>query len=625
MTNQRRVFRRPGLRVVLTVAGLLATIGVLAWLAFRTQSNAPARQFELIYPRRATLIATVNASGQIQPAQLVNVSFASPGRVDAVLVQVGEQVLRGAALARLETRELEIRLAQAQAQLRQAEANRQKLLAGASPAELALAEAQLRQAQAQLRQTTGGLSSADLAAAEAQLEQARTILSAAQAGADPTELKLAETQLEQSRAQFDQQRDQLSAAKTNAELAVQTAANALVQAQARYATAKENWEYVQATGNDPVNRSVADPARPGRTRPNKLNDAQQRQYYDAFVQAEANLRSAENSLQQSQVSAENARQAEVNGIRVAEQQVANAQTRRDQVQAGASPDQLAAARAQVATAQANLNRLRGDQRTGALAAAQSAVEQAQARLEQLRADPQPGDLELIAAQVESAQAARDLAQLAFDQATLRAPFAGTVAEVNLKAGEVAGATRPAVVLTDLSSFFIDVLVDEIDISRLAVSQPVTLTLDALPGVTLPGDVQSVAPLAAAQAAVTSYQVRIGARVADQRVRPGMSASADIVVARKPDALLVPRRAVRNDRGRLVVDVTRDQTICTLPPEQRPGRPELEQRPVRTGLSNELLIEVVEGLDEQTCVYVEGIDARLRFFQAGGPSPGVRPR
>lgn len=625
MTNQQRVFRRPGLRVVLTVVGLLATIAVLAWLAFRTQSNAPTRQFELIYPRRATLTATVNASGQIQPAQLVNVSFASPGRVDAVLVQVGEQVPRGAPLARLETRELEIRLAQAQAQLRQAEANRQKLLAGATPAELALAEAQLRQAQAQLRQTTGGLSSADLAAAEAQLDQARTILSAAQAGADPTELKLAETQLEQSRAQLDQQRDQLSAAKTNAELAVQTAANALVQAQARYATAKENWEYVQATGNDPVNRTVADPARPGRTRPNKLNDAQQRQYYDAFVQAEANLRSAENSLQQSQVSAENARQAEVNGIRVAEQQVANAQTRRDQVQAGASPDQLAAARAQVATAQANLNRLRGDQRTGALAAAQSAVEQAQARLEQLRADPQPGDLELIAAQVESAQAARDLAQLAFDQATLRAPFAGTVAEVNLKAGEVAGATRPAVVLTDLSSFFIDVLVDEIDISRLAVSQPVTLTLDALPGVTLPGDVQSVAPLAAAQAAVTSYQVRIGARAADQRVRPGMSASADIVVARKTDALLVPRRAVRNDRGRLVVDVTRDQTICTLPPERRPGRPELEQRPVRTGLSNELLIEVVEGLDEQTCVYVEGIDARLRFFQAGGPPPGVRPR
>ena len=43
-----------------------------------------------------------------------------------------------------------------------------------------------------------------------------------------------------------------------------------------------------------------------------------------------------------------------------------------------------------------------------------------------------------------------------------------------------------------------------------------------------------------------------------------------------------------------------------------------------GLSNEQVIEITAGLDEQTCVYVEGIDARLRLFETRGPPPGARP-
>jgi hypothetical protein len=48
---------------------------------------------------------------------------------------------------------------------------------------------------------------------------------------------------------------------------------------------------------------------------------------------------------------------------------------------------------------------------------------------------------------------------------------------------------------------------------------------------------------------------------------------------------------------------------------------LTQRDVQTGLGNEQVIEVLAGLDERTCVYIEGLDARLDPF--GGPPPGVR--
>ena len=48
------------------------------------------------------------------------------------------------------------------------------------------------------------------------------------------------------------QRDSLSQVKTNAQLGLDRAVNALTEAQASYATAKKNWDYVQETGRDPA-------------------------------------------------------------------------------------------------------------------------------------------------------------------------------------------------------------------------------------------------------------------------------------------------------------------------------------------------------------------------------------
>jgi HlyD family secretion protein len=459
------------------------------------------------------------------------------------------------------------------------------------------------------------VSPADLRAAEAGLTQAQAQLERLTNGPKPSDLQVAEAQLAQSQAQLEAQRDQLSAAKTNAQLQMQQAAGALTQAQSRYSTALQNWQYVQETGNDPS--SSTDPLT-GKKVNRKLDDRQRQLSYVAYVQAEAAMHHAEAALQQAQVAFDNARQAEVNGVQLAEGQVVAAQAQLDTLLAGADADQLAAARAQLATARANLDKLRGEQRRGALDAAQAGVEQAQANLDRLNAGPQQSDLAIAQAQLASAQAQLDLARLTLEEATLTAPFAGTVAEVNLKPGETPSVATPPIVLADLSSFHVDVAVDEIDVSRLAVGQPVTLTLDALPGVALPGQVASINPLATAGASVTSYEVRITTSGGDGRVRAGMSTNADIVVARKEHVLLAPRRAVRNERGRLVADLPKDPAVCALPAEQRPASVELVQRDVKTGLSNEQVIEIVEGLDDQTCVYVEGVDARVRIFERGPP-------
>jgi HlyD family secretion protein len=608
----------PRSRVVVGVVVLLMVAGAAAALLLRGGQAVAPRTYSLISPRIDTLTATVSAAGQIEPERTINLQIGGASRIIELMVDIGERVRAGQPLARGDDRDLQLRLAQAQAALSQAQANEEKLRGGATRSDIAQAQAQLQQAQGQLLQVQGGVTDADLAAAQAQLLQAQAALARLTGGPKQSDIDAAQARIRDAELTLLAQRDQLSATKTNAQIALQQATNTLTQSQSRYSTAKQNWEYVQATGADPIVREVADSTRPGQTKANTLNDSQRQQYYDAFVQAEAALRTAENNVRQAQVSYENALSAERTGVERAEGQLAVSVAQLDQLGAAPEADQIAAARAQVSAARANLTKLGGDQRTGALQAAQAAVSLAEARLAQLEDGPQSADIAAAVAQVESARAQVGLAELALAEATLVAPFDGEVAEINLKVGEVPTPGRPAIVLTDLSRMHVNVTVDEVDISRIVAGQPVTLTLDALPSTTLTGRVETIAPLAVTQSAVTSYRVRIGINAGDQRVRPGMSTNADIIVDRRADVLILPRRAVRNDRGQLVIDLVRDQGLCAVPREQWPERPELDQRNVEVGVSNEQDIEVIAGAGLQDCVFVEGVEVRFRPFS--GPPP-----
>jgi HlyD family secretion protein len=611
--------RWPRPRILIGVFVLVLVAAGIAALFLRTSPTTLTQTYTLVHPRTDILIATVSAAGQIEPDRTINLTLTATGQIADVLVQIGDRVRAGQPLARADDRELLLRVAQAQAAYDQAQANYEKLRGGATDSEIAAAEAQLLQARGQLLQVQGGVTDSDLAAAQAQLQQAQLALASLVNGPKQSDIDAQAARIRDAELTLQAQRDQLSTAKTNTGIALQQTTNALTQAQSRYSTAKQNWEYVQETGADPIVRRVNDPNNPGKTKPNLLNDSQRQQYYDAFVQTEAALQTAENNVRQAQVSYENALAAERNGVERAEGNVTVAQAQLTQLQAGAEAEQIAAARAQVASARANLAKLAGDQRAGALQAAQAAVILAETRLAEAKDGPQSTDIAATEAQLASAKAQLDLAKLALEEATLIAPFDGEIAEVNLKVGELPSPAVPAMVLTDLSRLHVNVTVDEVDISRIAAGQPVTLTLDALQGTALTGRVETIAPLAITQSAVTSYRVRIGINAGDQRVRPGMSTNADIIVNRRDNVLIVPRRAVRNDRGQIVIDVVRNTTLCGIPREQLPAKPELDSRPVQTGLSNEQVIEIISGASAEDCVYIEGIETRFNLLS--GPPRG----
>jgi HlyD family secretion protein len=501
-----------------------------AYAAFGQQPARPAAQ-----SAAATPIAPppdqVVAEAKVVPAQSAALSFPTGGVVAQVLVRAGDHVAAGQPIAALDSAVLQAAAAQAEAALAQAQASYDDLAAGATPQELAIAEAQLRQAQSQLQSISGGVTPADLGAAEAQVRQAQALLARLTAGPHTTDLRAAEAQLRQAQAQLQSQRDQLSVQKTNAERQLQQAADAFTQAQSRDATAKQNWQYVQDTSRDPIQPWLGVDPKTGQKIPNKLSDAQRQQYYDATVQSKAALDSAGSAVQSAQATYDTARQTEVTGIQIAEEQVASAQASLDKLRAGADTDQITAARAQVASAQANLDKLRGDQRGGSVAAAQAAADTAQAQLDKLRAGAPKSKLAVAQAQVASAQAALKLAQANLAGQSLKAPFDGTIATLGLKVGEFVAPGAPVAQLANLSSWQLETDdLTERGVVNIRVGAPAKLTFDAIPGLELAGKVTRVDAFGANSHGDVTYMVVIVPDQADARLRWNMTASATISTA-----------------------------------------------------------------------------------------------
>ncbi len=161
--------------------------------------------------------------------------------------------------------------------------------------------------------------------------------------------------------------------------------------------------------------------------------------------------------------------------------------------------------------------------TAQIGAAQASEAAAQARLTQLQAELDGKAADTFEAAIQQADAAVQSAQIALDQTELRAPSAGTIAQLNLKVGEPAPTNQPAAVLADLSGWQIKTDdVTEIKVPDLKVGQPVTIKIDALPDVTLKGEVESISAVSQVKSGDVVYPVTIKVLENDPKLRWGMT-------------------------------------------------------------------------------------------------------
>lgn len=492
---------------------LVGAVGYVVWTQLNA-ANAALPQFtdqDIAVARKGTLIATVSATGAIEPQTVTALSFLTNGNVAKILVKRGDKVNAGQMLAQLESASLELQLAQAEANLAATEASLMKLKKGPSDTALASAQAQLASAQAAYDALKNPSPSA-VSAAQAQLDSARAQYNRV-LNPDATELAIAKADVDKAKA-------------------------ALEQAQAAY---------------DRIG---------GASNPFSAQTPQALQLQTATLDYQKAL---------------NAFNAKFNPTAA----------------------QLQAALAQVRQAQDALARLEPPQENLVRALAQ--IEQAKDALARLAATAE--DIAQAEAQVAASRAARELAKQRVNEATLVAPTAGTITALDLELGAFVQAGRPVITLADLDNLEIKLSIDETDIPRVQVGQPVLLDLDAFPGQEVNGVVREIAPAATTVQGVVNYDVLIDVDAGNVPIKAGMTANANVQVARQENVLLIPTRSIRAQGSRRLVTILENN--------------ELKEVVVTLGLSNDQETEILSGLSEGAQVLTIALPSNAPSFGGRG--------
>jgi len=221
---------------------------------------------------------------------------------------------------------------------------------------------------------------------------------------------------------------------------------------------------------------------------------------------------------------------------------------------------------------------------------------AEQRRDEMLAGGDSAEVTLRRLEVAAARKALEQSQKEFDEATITAPFDGIVGAVYVDEGDIIPpptmAPTVAIYFITPTSLELKAEVDEIDIPDVEVGQGAVIEVDAIAYDLFEGTVNSISPVPVIQAGLVLYEVTISLVIpADAGVMVGMSATADIMIDKSEDTLLVPERAVgRDDQGNAVVWVSVDG--------------QLEQRTVVVGISDGLKTEILEGLSEGDMVAVE---------------------
>ncbi|HEV8624077.1 MAG TPA: biotin/lipoyl-binding protein [Acidimicrobiia bacterium] len=250
----------------------------------------------------------------------------------------------------------------------------------------------------------------------------------------------------------------------------------------------------------------------------------------------------------------------------------------------------------------------------ALETAQANLAAAQQKLDQAKnppatpQDPAPTVDAVAVTQAKAGlnQAALNVsdAQKAVEATTLRAPAAGTISAVNFTVGQTVGgggnstsssssssstgngssssSSRAFATLLDLDHMVVKVGFPEADAGKVAAGQPVTLTIDSLPGERLSGVVSSIDTVSTVVNNVVTYNAVVTFDSVPAGVKPGMTANVAVIAASRDNVISVPSAAISTVGGESTVTVRSD------------GKD--ETRPVVTGLKGDGTTEIASGLE-----------------------------
>jgi len=218
---------------------------------------------------------------------------------------------------------------------------------------------------------------------------------------------------------------------------------------------------------------------------------------------------------------------------------------------------------------------------------------AQAQLEMAKTGATKEDIQIARTQVGQARAALATARRQLQNATITSPIDGIIAHKNVEPGEVVSPPmlpgKALLDIVDMSSLKTMVNISEKRVKAVKLGQEAIITLDAFPGEIFPGKVSTISPVVDTQSRTFKAEVLIPNP--GNRSKPGMFARVQLVLIKRTDVIKVPIKAVTEGKqGKVVFLAVNGMAKVRL---------------VELGISDEVDIEVISGVNPGDLVVIEG--------------------
>lgn len=216
------------------------------------------------------------------------------------------------------------------------------------------------------------------------------------------------------------------------------------------------------------------------------------------------------------------------------------------------------------------------------------------------------DLQSALLSYEEARTALDNEKEKQDNLIIRAPIDGVVTSVNTSEGVRLEESTSLVTLQSATLFQVKATVDELDIVNVEAGQTVQVEIDAYDGELFTGTVSRISGVGVVSGGVATYEVTV-LMDEDPRLKDGMTASIEIVVADKQNVLLVPVEAIATSGGQKYVTLSNGLSTT-----------------VTTGASNDDYVEIISGVSEGDSVLItrDGSDSSDTAMPPGMPGSGM---
>ena len=443
--------------IVILVVGAAVVIGRMVFATKDRNGNSDALAVETATVARDNIDVKIDATGTIKPLNIVEISSKASGKILELRVDAGDYVEKDDIIAVIEKTYVEISLEQAEADLKATEARYQQ-------AEIDI-QLQQEQSEIQIRQ-----SRESLAEAKKRLEQIKEQIRLEKI-ANRRGVKDAENSLKIANLRY-----KLLTSETVREETKKRAESSVTQEKVNLDLVKtEHQRNEELFKQELISKASL--------------DASQAQ----FRSAEARYQSAVEQLKlveqpASEVELELA-QAD---IRKAEFSL---EVAKEKIEAEASRDM-----------DIELQQQRISQEEDGLKLALT---------NQKQIDRKQRDLESAKASLKRSQGQRDLRQIEFEDTIIKAPISGTILEKKVEEGQVitsrlssiaSSEGQTLVTMADLNTVYVVTEVDETDIGKVQIGQPVTITVDAYPDMPFEGEVLKIAPIGQVIQNITTFEV-----------------------------------------------------------------------------------------------------------------------